>query len=311
MNQAHEILNAAKAGDAYRVHTLLAADPGLARCRGDRNRTPLHYAALNGYTAVAALLLHYGAPPTARETDGGTTPLHWAAGHGHREVARLLIDRGADLNALENLHRCTPLAWASVLGPGHVGAAELLLAHGARLDVFSAVALNKADALRAMIAASYERALFSPYLLSFGKARAVRSMVRSDPNTLSARMSLLDDARQPLHLAVLKNRTDMVRLLLECGADVKAQTASGRTALCIAAEANMPEMAALLLAWGAPVDPQAAVALGKLDPAQLLKTERFTVPLSSVRTRRIAPFSIPGELRSPAECRRAPDAVIP
>lgn len=52
--------------------------------------------------------------------------------------------------------------------------------------------------------------------------------------------------RQPLHLAVIRNHTDVARLLLDYGADKTAEDANGHTPLDWAVLKGLPEMAQLL-----------------------------------------------------------------
>jgi len=66
--------------------------------RDSSGATPLYNAALNGWTAVAALLLRHGASVNSRETESGDTPLYAAASLGHTETALLLLGHGADPN---------------------------------------------------------------------------------------------------------------------------------------------------------------------------------------------------------------------
>ena len=81
--------------------------------------------------------------------------------------------------------------------------AEFLLARGAKPTIFSAVALDRAD--------------------------LVRQLVEADRTLVAAKMSRFEQHRTPLHLAVLKNRPQMVALLLELGADPSAQGRSAAT----------------------------------------------------------------------------------
>ena len=55
--------------------------------------TPLHYAASNGHTVTAELLIFKGADTDARD-EFGCSPLHHAALHGHTKTAELLISKG-------------------------------------------------------------------------------------------------------------------------------------------------------------------------------------------------------------------------
>jgi ankyrin repeat protein len=73
--------------------------------------TPLHYAAREGHTKVAALLLDHGARINEPESNG-VQPLLIAILNDRVETARYLIERGADINA-DDWYGRTPL-WAAV-----------------------------------------------------------------------------------------------------------------------------------------------------------------------------------------------------
>lgn len=110
---ARALAEAAEAGDAARVSTLVASGAFAdARLRG--GETPLMRASARGYADVARALLDAGADASARRTDG-FTPLILAAFFGHEEVVRLLLERGADASARTGLGT-TAEKWAASRG---------------------------------------------------------------------------------------------------------------------------------------------------------------------------------------------------
>jgi ankyrin repeat protein len=83
----------------------------------------------------------------------------------------------------------------------------------------------------------------------------VRGFIARDPSLVTARMSRNEHHRMPLHHAAAKNRSRMVRLLLDLGADPNARDATGMTALTAASQEHAdPTIVTLLLAAGAKLD---------------------------------------------------------
>ena len=188
------------------------------------------------------LLAADGSLIQACDRDGGT-PLHVAAQAGNQEMVRWLLHRRAqvrkhDINGLTALDRA-----ALAAGPrneharGFPRIAKLLLEHGAEVTIRGAVAL--ADAAR------------------------VRQLIAANPAVLRdiswTRGGLLT-------LAVNHRHIEMVRLLLDLGADVDERimlteleeaTPSWGTPLWYAALAGQREIVELLLDRGA--DPNANV----------------------------------------------------
>jgi ankyrin repeat protein len=93
----------------------------------DYDRTPLFWAACNGYEAVVKLLLETGRVNADSKDSRGETPLLAAAKHGHEAVVKLLLDTGrVDVNS-----KCayeTPLFRAAYYG--HEAVVKLLLETG-------------------------------------------------------------------------------------------------------------------------------------------------------------------------------------
>jgi ankyrin repeat protein len=126
--------------------------------------------------------------------------------------------------------------------------AEYLLRHGARLDLWSAIALDRAD--------------------------DVRSLIARDPSLLAARMTRNQHRRTPLHHAAAKNRPRMVRLLLDLGEDPCATDATGATPLTTAAQEHAdPAIIAMLEQGGATLDFVAALNLERYDLAETMLRE--------------------------------------
>ena len=110
--QSQNLWKAAAAGDLTAIKKALDEGKKINALEPQSGITPLGWAALNGKTEAAKLLIEKGADVNARNKDGAT-PLHAAAFLGHLEVAKLLIEKGADINA-QNNDGSTPIAVTQV-----------------------------------------------------------------------------------------------------------------------------------------------------------------------------------------------------
>jgi RNA polymerase sigma factor (sigma-70 family) len=253
--QVIEILDASVSGDSTKVEFLLQQEPRLANIKSrEIKSTPLHFAAHRGHIEVVRFLIAACADVNAKEDNGSnSTPLHWAATGGYLDVSQLLVENGADLNAIDGWYNLSPLGWATVVkcftkdqsipGEQYSQVSEYLLAQGASLDIFSAIALRKVDEVRSMV---------------------------TNPNLLSQRLGFAHNEWQPLHFAVVENLLDMVQLLLDCGADIHARTAWGMTPLCLAIHAKNEKVAKLLTERGAKVDLSAAIVSAQWQQARVI-----------------------------------------
>ena len=86
-----KVHEAAQAGVADALESMLAADPSLIDAKGLDARTPLHCAST---VEVATILLDYGARVDALDEDHNSTPAQWRIGESPA-VARFLLERGA------------------------------------------------------------------------------------------------------------------------------------------------------------------------------------------------------------------------
>jgi ankyrin repeat protein len=233
------VIAAALAGDAEVLAGLLEAHPGkLDVTGGEWDRPLLHLAAAGGHVACVELLLSRGFDVDRRDRMDNATALHWAAQEGHLAVVRRLLEAGADLYGEGDDHGLGVLGWATCFANVQEEVAAYLLSRGARLHIFSAIALDRAEDVRAIVAA--------------------------DPTQLVRRMSRNEHGRLPLHHAAHCGRPAMVRLLLELGADADATDLAGAAAIAYARDGASLEA---LLAAGASPDLMGFLTLGRWEAA--------------------------------------------
>ena len=150
-----DIFAAASLGLKDRVLKLLKSNPGLVNAKLPFGATPLHMAAEDRQTEMAAYLVEKGAPldlvcaaelgwteavnelldaepeiVNCKSGSFGYTALHSATSKGYRDLARLLLSSGAEVNATDDMYQKTPLGEA--LYYGNEAMARLLYRHGGK-----------------------------------------------------------------------------------------------------------------------------------------------------------------------------------
>jgi ankyrin repeat protein len=245
------LLEAAGRGDAATVNSMLDAHPDIIDERAvipghTGLRTALHHAVT--HRDVVESLLERGADPNVRDEGDNAMPLHFAAERDDLAVIRLLIEHGADPIGAGDFHQLDVIGWATCFGKGNPEVVSYLLEHGARHNIFSAVAMGDIGAIRTLAAAT-----------------------RGD---IDAAMDRTNHRRRPLHLAVVKKRVDSLAALLELGADTEAVDAAGLTPLDQAALDGDSRSVRRLLDHGATLQLPAAIALGRgADVEALLRQD--------------------------------------
>lgn len=246
------LLDAADQGDASRVIELLDSYPDIINERGllpghTGLRTALHFGIR--HEPVVRALLERGADANIRDEGDNAMPLHFAAENQHLDIIRLLIEHGADPNAEGDWHELAVIGWASGWDYREADkkVVDLLIAHGARHNIFSAVAMGDVDSIRTLVAQS----------------RA----------NLDKRMDRTNRRHTPVHLAVVKKQQQSLAALLDLGADIEALDQARMTPLDRAALDGEPELAQLLIDRGAKMHLPAAIGLQRTDDIEKLRRD--------------------------------------
>lgn len=239
-----EFMRAAYEGRVDDLRRLLDGHPHLLNRRSFDmyGQTALHKAAWRDRAECVRLLLDRGADVRIRDRGDNAYALHFAAENADLAIVRMLVEAGSDTVGDGDMHRVGVLGWATCFARIREDVAEYLITNGATFNIWSAIALNRGE--------------------------IVRRLVAGDQNLLKARLSKSEHRRTPLHHAVKTNRPDMVFLLLELGADPTALDALNRRPLALAGKRTDRRIVDPLLSTGAPVDIAEAIAAERFDIAE-------------------------------------------
>lgn len=235
------LMLAAQNGSVESARLLLAAGATANDAAGD-GKSALVMAAFAGHGDVAALLLDAGADPNA--ANAGYSALHAAALRGDASLVKRLLAKGANPNA--TLTKGSPVRrfgsqWA--LSTPMTGGTPLLVA-AAYLEV---------DVMRALLqGGAIATAALPNGVTPLHLAAGLPIEKEARPSDL-VRWNIIDNDTPQ----VPRSKDDAVAavtLLLEAGADVRAATDNGETALHGGAMANEPATIELLVSRGAPTD---------------------------------------------------------
>ena len=239
---ASPVADAASVGDLDQVHALIGGGHDVNAPQADGS-TALLWAAYESYPEMAAALVEAGADPNAANEFGvtpllqasrigdatvirtlldagadisstspnGETALMAAARTGSVDAVSLLLERGSDPNAMELLWEQTALMWAAV--EGHTQVVETLLNAGADPDMHARASELEQRTTRTDFPSGGFTALM------FATRNADESVVRAllaggaDINLTNA------DGATAMMIAVVNDRFDFARMLLDLGAD--------------------------------------------------------------------------------------------
>jgi len=289
VNAANElgVTPLALASSGAMADKLLAAgaNPNLVTSTGE---SPLMAAARAGRADMAKALLLHGANVNAKENVRGQTALMWAVAQRHPEVVRVLLEHGADVHVrtgsnpqlvytgevsgagrnpaewvMRTIDRGGSTALMFAARQGDVESAKLLLAGGASPNE------TGPDGMSALVLASYS-----------GHGDLAAFLLNKDANANAA-----DAGYTALHAAVLRGDVELVKKLLEYGANPNGRISKGTPVTREGEDMVLPTplvgaTAFFLAAKFLEVDIMRVLAKAGADP--LLGTMDGTTPLMAV-----------------------------
>ena len=253
-------------------------------CADGHGNTPLHWASFKNETECVALLLQYNADPNARAHPSGWTPLHDAAYSNSSECIALLSAKGAQVDAKAN-SGATPLCFAAQEDASE--AARFLLERGADLSSRCAGPPPDDGAQYHFQLPNHPHSRFSGYTplhyCAHYNAQRASQVLLSHPNAKIA-MEVPDlSGRLPIHVAVARGSSDVLRALLHAGARVNTPPAASPTSVVRPSPAMQPNFGLLPAAAREPESPNGSVSTTSSSPvtSPVLRSMIPTQPISS------------------------------
>eukprot|EP00900_Chrysochromulina_parva_P005177 jgi/Chrpa1/14660/Chrysochromulina_OHIO_Genome00005064-RA len=272
-------------GDNDALIRLIAAGGDIEH-KGSYGQTPLMSAAVNGHLPCVETLLGSRAQVDATN-NVGYTALHWSAINNHPDVVRRLLASGANRTARDKLGKS---ALDIAREKRHAAVVALLEAPA----VWDAASDGNNDELRKLIADGGDVNWKNPYWYEDTALMAAGGHLACVETLLEAR-ALVDATnvvgRTALHLAARMNHPEIVRRLLDAGADRSIRCKVGKTALDEARQKGHAAVVAILDPTSTPVPPPV--------PPPVLPAASPALPPSATKRNRSALEAL-SDLFSPA-----------
>ena len=211
------------------INRLLQRDPDILK-PGARWENLILRAAERAPGTVIETLIQAGAsihvrddPKTSVDSTSGYTPLHAAAFNGNLSAASVLLQHGANVRAREEKYHGTPAGWANYAG--HTEVRDLILR--GPIDIMEAIEHGLTNRIQTILEEDSEalRRPFSEYPLYPLYAEGWHT---------------------PLAFAVMRSMPEMVRFLLNQGADANLRSPDGKTLYRLAKENGHESIAEML-----------------------------------------------------------------
>lgn len=213
-----------------------------AKCHG--GHTTLHRLALLPGVPISETLIDLllkDRPPLDVPNDEQETPLMIACQHGEPLLAMKLIRHGANIRAIDQ-HGWTPLHWAAAAGDGGAPIIPQLIANGAELEakteslkktplhIAARAEYDSSDTIEQLLLAGADKdagAGYYPFETPLLEAvqghnkACVASLLKFGANIEA---NDFETGRRPLHIAAKHGQLEIVKMLLNHGANPTAKT---------------------------------------------------------------------------------------
>ena len=250
------LMEAARRGNLATVRALLSnkADPNARETNGGQNA--LMWALSERHAAVAEELIKGGADIHSGSKTG-FTPLMFAAQQGDVDSGRILLRAGAKPNDPQPKTGLTPLMIAAAMG--HTGTVDMLLDNGANPNLADAngytslhrvvrdsdygIDLASKDKVLTVVQSLLKHGANPNARLKQDKEKAAEEIRNGSVATYEKRTAvtvteIVLQGATPLFLAAEVNNLDVIKALVEAGADPLIGTERGTTPLMMAAGAG-------------------------------------------------------------------------
>lgn len=223
----------------------------------DFKRRPLHLAAEKGSEAILELILNKKPNLDCLDTSGRSA---LSRAVEFPDLARILLEKGASPDLTE-YRDFTPLSLSAE--DGFTKTVELLLAHGAQVNLRTDITSDTGGWTAVCIAAEYDQPDIVKLLVDAGASLSLKSNNGSTPlhvaTASTARVLLqyrkrlnIDEQNQykmtPLHCAIeFSPGSELAKLLIDSGANLNLADQDGDTPLSLAAYAGRYDVVKMLL----------------------------------------------------------------